>query len=77
MEINVKLMSTFEKYNKRCANGKVKVKEGATIQDLVRVIGIPEKYVRIVAVNGNQKDLDTTLSEGDTVLLFPPAIGGG
>jgi molybdopterin converting factor small subunit len=33
--------------------------------------------VRILTVNGKQGNLQTGLSEGDTIFLFPPAFGGG
>lgn len=47
------------------------------VLDLVRFLGLPEEQVRLIAVNGKQSDLQTVLSEGDTVFIFPPAIGGG
>lgn len=77
MKVTAKLMSIFAKYQKCDEDGKTTIKDGATVLDLVRELGIPEKQVRIVAVNGKQSDLETILSEGDTVFIFPPAIGGG
>jgi molybdopterin converting factor small subunit len=77
MKIDVKLMSIFSKYQKCDADGKTIIKDGAKVLDLVRFLGLPEEQVRLIAVNGKQSDLQTVLSEGDTVFIFPPAIGGG
>ena len=77
MKVIAKLMSIFAKYQKCDEDGKTTIKDGATVLDLVRELGIPEKQVRIIAVNGKQSELDTVLSEGDTVFIFPPAAGGG
>jgi len=77
MEVSVKLISTFAKYKKNLANDKATVKEGSVIRDLAKEIGLPPKLVRLVFINGKQVDLDTVLSEGDTVFFLPPALGGG
>ncbi len=77
MKIDVKLMSIFANYQKSDADGKTAIKDGGTVLDLVRFLGLPETQVRLIAVNGKQSDLGTVLSEGDTVFIFPPAIGGG
>jgi len=77
MEVRVKLMSLFEEYQKGHPDGRVTLEEGATVLDLVQQLGIPEKLVRILTVNGKQGNLQTGLSEGDTIFLFPPAFGGG
>jgi len=77
MEVRVKLMSLFEEYQKGNPDGRVMLEEGATVLDLVQQLGIPEKLVRILTVNGKQGNLQTELSEGDTIFLFPPAFGGG
>ncbi len=77
MKIEVKLMSIFAKYQKSDEDGKTTIKDGGTVLDLVRFLGLPETQVRLIAVNGKQSDLGTVLSEGDTVFIFPPAIGGG
>jgi len=38
---------------------------------------LPLKLVRIITVNGKQEDLDKVLADGDSLYIFPPAIGGG
>ena len=76
MNVNVRLLSTFEKLKHNLDNGKATINEGTTVKELAGKIGLPLKYVRIVAVNNKQVDLNTVLSEGDRVLFLPPAIGG-
>ena len=77
MFVNVKLMSMFAKYLKNHPDGRVHIKEGATVRGLAEMLGLPLKLVRIITINGKQKDLDKVLSDGDLVYIFPPAIGGG
>lgn len=77
MKVNVKLMSIFAKYSKGGDDGKTEIKNGATVLDVVKELGLPEKQVRLIAVNGRQSDINTVLSEDDTVFIFPPAAGGG
>ena len=77
MKVDVKLMSIFARFQKSDSEGKTTIKDGETVLDLVRFLGLPEEQVRLIAVNGKQSDLGTVLSEGDTVFIFPPAIGGG
>ena len=77
MKVNVKLMSIFAKYSKEDDNGKTEIKDGGTVLDIVRELGLPEKQVRLIAVNGRQSGINTVLSEDDTIFIFPPAAGGG
>ena len=77
IEVNVKLGSTFSKYTENLADGKATVKEEATVRDLVKEVTLPLKLVRLIFINGKQGELESVLSEGDTVFFLPPAIGGG
>ena len=49
---------------------------GMTGLTIVRGIGLPEKDIRLVFINGRHASLTDPLSDGDTLALFPP-IGGG
>jgi len=77
MEVRVKLVSTFRKYQDTLKGDIAHVEKGSTVRDLALKIGLPLKYLKLTAVNGKQTDLDFPLSNGDTVYFFPPAIGGG
>ena len=49
---------------------------GLTCNRIIRDIGIPEKEVKLIFVNGRHASLEDQLADGDTLALFPP-IGGG
>ncbi len=77
MVVNVKLMSLFAKYLKDYPDGKISLDSGASVRTLVESLGLPIERVKLIAVNGKQEMLDKSLSDGDLVYIFPPAIGGG
>lgn len=77
MEVSVKLISTFSQYKKNLNNGKAVIDDNDTVADLAHRIGLPLKFVRLVFVNGQQTDLETRLTDGDSVFFPPAGIGGG
>jgi sulfur-carrier protein len=50
--------------------------KGTTVNEIIGLLGIPEKEITLVFVNGRHAEMSTTPLEGDTVALFP-AVGGG
>jgi len=50
--------------------------EGATVDEVVRSLGIPAEMTRIVLVNGRDAEPGQRLAPGDTVAIFPPLMGG-
>ncbi|MBW8014875.1 MAG: MoaD/ThiS family protein [Planctomycetes bacterium] len=77
MVVNVKLMSMFAKYLKDYPDGRINLDGPATVRTVAEFLGLPIKRVRIITVNGKQEMLDKSLSDGDLIYIFPPAIGGG
>ena len=74
MPITIKLFASLRR-------GRFDVKEwgyvpGLTCTRIIHDIGIPEKEVRLIFVNGRHASLEDQLADGDTLALFPP-IGGG
>lgn len=56
---------------------KIEVKNDLTIDRLMDEVGIEEKEIMIVMINGLRKlDYNETMKEGDRVAIFPP-VGGG
>jgi sulfur carrier protein ThiS len=49
---------------------------GATIEELLKQLGIPSELVAIALVNGLQRPKSYPLAEGDVVKLVP-LMGGG
>jgi molybdopterin converting factor small subunit len=50
--------------------------EGTTVSDVVHQLSIPESEIAILLINGRDGLMDSRLTEGDKVSLFPP-VGGG
>ena len=48
----------------------------ATVGQLVEKLGLPEKQVKVIFVNGTIRKESYHLSDGDEVGIFPP-VGGG
>ncbi|MGD0822607.1 MAG: MoaD/ThiS family protein [Desulfomonilia bacterium] len=74
MPITVKLFASLRKG--RFDEDTRVYASGITGRSIVRDIGIPEKEIRLVFVNGRHASLEDLLADGDTLALFPP-IGGG
>ena len=78
MEVKVLLKySLYRKYLKDRDYGQVKLKEGATVHDLVNELEVPEYYLMRITVNDKDENFGSVLSHGDTVVIWPPRIGGG
>ena len=74
MNVTVKLYATFRE--NRFAVEEMEFPSGTTIMDVVNQLKIDPKEVSIAMINGHSLELDALLSEGDTLVLFPP-VGGG
>lgn len=74
MRVTVKLFATLRK--DRFDVVEDTFPDGSTVGDMVRKYCIPEKDVTLIFINGIHGDLDTVLSDGDILSMFPP-IGGG
>ncbi|MGQ9516017.1 MAG: MoaD/ThiS family protein [Anaerolineae bacterium] len=79
MRLTVKLFATLGKFQPDAAGGKpfeLQVHDGATVQKVIEMLGLPDDVVRVVFVNGRARPRDWTLADGDELGIFPP-IGGG
>jgi molybdopterin converting factor small subunit len=81
LEITVKLHGTLRRF-RPAGDGAahepftLALSKGATASAALRELGISQEIISAVAVNGMQANTDTTLSDGDTLHIFPPAAGG-
>jgi len=74
MKLTVKLFATL-----REGRGKqldIEITEGYDVLKVLEKLGIKKAEASIVLVNGINTGVDTFLSDGDTLSLFPP-VGGG
>ena len=79
MPIEVRLFATLRRYAPaEAVNGVFSAdgQAGCTVAELLEKIKIPAEEVHLIMVNGVGSKLETFLSAGDRVGLFPP-IGGG
>jgi len=74
MRITIKLFATLR--TGRFDIETLEFSPGVTIDQVIKELGIPEKEVTLIFVNGHHADIHDTLSDGDTIDLFPP-VGGG
>lgn len=74
MTITVKLFATLR--DGRFETRKFDHPAGVVVGDLVRQLGIAEKDVALIIIDGRHSDLSHEIKNGETIALFPP-IGGG
>ncbi len=77
MTVNVKFVEEHALYQKHLSSGEIFIKDGSTVDDLIKTLKLAYKYTRVIKVNGEKADLNTVLSNGDSVSIYPPVIGGG
>jgi molybdopterin synthase sulfur carrier subunit len=79
LQLEVKLFSGLEKHIPGARSGrsvKVDIIEHFNVRMLLERLGIPEKEVSIILVNGINKGLEEYLADGDCVSLIPLIDGG-
>jgi len=74
MFITIKLFAMLREGRFDTNTGEFPV--GKTVGDIIQQLGIPEKEVTLIFINGRHGQRNTQLVDGDTVALFPP-VGGG
>lgn len=79
MRVSVRLYATLGRYRPGKASPapfEVDLPQDATVECLLRAIGLPVEEARVVFVNGRARPGDWRLACGDRIGVFPP-IGGG
>ncbi len=75
MQIRVKLMGMLK--DRMPADGQLTLPDSGTISDVLRMLEIPPASVQVFTVNGQLvRQATHPLSEGDELLVLPPAGGG-
>jgi molybdopterin converting factor small subunit len=77
--VSVKLFATLRRHYPDLGIGEampVEIEDGATVQDLLQQLALPEDQVKIIFVNGIVRETDDELEDGDDLGIFPP-VGGG
>jgi molybdopterin synthase sulfur carrier subunit len=79
MRVRVKLFATLSRHRPSQPAGapfEVDLPDGATLEDLVGQLNLPQEEVRVIFVNARAQPLSYVLNSADEVGIFPP-IGGG
>jgi len=74
MHITVKLFATLRQG--KFDMDTLDLPPGTTVGEIIERLGIPEKEVTLIFLNGVHGELQTEVKDRDTVALFPP-VGGG
>jgi molybdopterin converting factor small subunit len=74
IHITIKLFAMLREGHFDTKTGEFPV--GTTVGEIIQQLGIPEKEVTLIFINGRHGKRNTQLVDGDTVALFPP-VGGG
>ncbi|MCJ7824458.1 MAG: MoaD/ThiS family protein [Anaerolineales bacterium] len=79
MQIEVTVFATLRKYLPDLPVGgsrHLEIEPGATLADLIQILGLPAEEVKIAIRNHVQTELDEIVEDGDRI-AFAPAIAGG
>ncbi len=77
MRVQVELQAYLDKYSPNGASQfELELPEGATVDALLRRLGIPDNMAQVIIVNNENADFDRALQEGDRVVIIPPLAGG-
>lgn len=74
IQIDLKLFVTLAKYFP--LDWAHEIKEGTTVKELIRDLGIPPDMVKLIFINGKKQDGNYRIQHKDRVGMFPP-VGGG
>ncbi len=79
MEIELKLFANFRDYLPKGSDrfsSKISIDPSDRVRDVLKKVGIPEDFPKIILINGTHGKEDDTLKEGDVLSVFPPVAGG-
>ncbi len=74
IKIEVRLFATLR--HKRDKVSVLKIEPNFILGDVLDMLQIKPEDVALFLINGRNADLNTPLTEGDVLSLFPP-VGGG
>lgn len=73
--IQIRLFATLGRYAPP-GGDRLEIPSGATVGEVLHLLGIPEDAVRLIFVDGLRGELSSILRGGERLGLFP-AVGGG
>lgn len=77
MRVHVKLFANLREYSpNKSPNFATTLEDGATVEDLLKKLGIPPEVPHLTLINGMHVRGNQSLKEEDTISMFPPIAGG-
>ena len=79
MQVHVKLIATYMQHLPPGTDGNIVIVDvpmGSTVADILTPFGIPLDDSSVIVLNGLTVDLNTLVSEGDTISAFSAIAGG-
>jgi molybdopterin converting factor small subunit len=77
--IEVALFATLRKYHPAGSDAGpvwMAVPEGATVRELLEILGVPAAQAKQAFINNRQTEDDRVIRDGERVAIFPPIAGG-
>jgi molybdopterin converting factor small subunit len=74
MKVRIKLFATLRNYGPE--EQETELPDNATLEDAIKLLKLPEKIPVLKIVNGEHRNLNHPLKEGDEIAIFPPIAGG-
>jgi len=78
--IEVNVFSSLRHYlpdsENRLDGNKWEVREGSRVDQILKMLNIPDEEAHIVLVNGRKAGKETVLKQGDLLHVFPLMAGG-
>ena len=79
MHVQIKLIDIFRDYlppGSDPSNFVIDLQQKDMIQDVFRLLGIPDELPRVICCNGKTAQENQKLCKGDVVAIFSPMFGG-
>jgi len=74
-QVKLKLFATLNRFTPESAD-RYPIEPGISLRVLLTRLGIPIEEVNLIFINDRRGNLNSTLSGGESVSIFPP-LGGG
>ena len=73
--IQLKLFAGLAEFTPRHSD-RVPIEPGISVENLLQQLNIPSVKAHLIFINGVKRALDTPLTGGERVGIFPPVAGG-
>lgn len=76
VNIHIRLYATLKRFMSSTPDGSLTIEPGTTVGQVLKVLGVPESEAKLIFVDSKKASLETALTGGERVGIFPP-VGGG